>query len=133
MGRSEPAEPRTAMPSSGLPSAALVRGILAVLGARPGATSGLEGLGAAFERAGLGEVFRSWVGPGPNLPVTAAELVRALGEPAAGLAALAGTRGAELTAALARRLPEVVDRLTPAGTLPPGGVDLKALAACLRR
>ena len=95
MAPSEPADSERGTPDPPVRSAALLGAIFALFGA--------GGRGAAFERVGLGHVFRSWVGP-----------------------------GTELLAALARRLPQIVDRLTPDGTLPSGGVDLRTLAACLR-
>jgi uncharacterized protein YidB (DUF937 family) len=81
--------------------------------------AGLPALLARFERAGLGGIAHSWVGNGPNLPLSAGQLRSALGE--AGVAEL--TRGsalpaAEILAQVAAHLPAVVNRLTPDGRLP---------------
>ena len=124
MAPSEPADSEPGTPDPPVRSAALLGAIFALFGA--------GGRGAAFERVGLGHVFRSWVGPGTSIPVMAAEPARALGRLFNELATLASAPGTELLAALARRLPQIVDRLTPDGTLPSGGVDLRTLAACLR-
>ena len=93
--------------------------VVAWLGAQPGAApAGLGALAAAFERAGLGEAFASWIGPGPNRPVSAVDLERVLG--AESFARLARTSGADprrVAAGLAELLPRVIDRLTPDGVL----------------
>ena len=39
---------------------------------------GLQGVVSEFERNGLGPTVRSWVGTGPNDPVTAADIQRAI-------------------------------------------------------
>ena len=102
----------------------------ALLGGAPGGSlGGLAALAAAFERAGLGSTFASWVGLGPNEPVTGGELTRALGADWLGsLGVRSGQDPARLTAALAELLPHVVDQLTPDGRLPEGAGDPAALA-----
>ncbi|HUO80076.1 MAG TPA: YidB family protein [Steroidobacteraceae bacterium] len=109
-------------PPAGVDAAGLARTAVALLYGAPGA--GLGGLGRlrrAFEDAGLGAAFASWVGPGANRPLSAAELERALGaEAIAGLARAAGASPARVAAGLAELLPRVVDELTPAGELPGG-------------
>jgi uncharacterized protein YidB (DUF937 family) len=115
---------------AGVDAAGLARAAVALLGGEPGGSlGGLGALAAAFEAAGLGDAFRSWVGPGPNQPITAAELERALGTGAIGrLARSVGADPARVAAGLAELLPRVVDQLTPAGALPAGGGDPLALA-----
>ena len=107
-------------PAGAVDAAGLARTAVALLGTEPGsALAGLGGLRAAFERAGLGPAFASWVGTGPNAPISGAELERALGADAVGrLARSAGVEPARVAAALAELLPRVVDQLTPAGALP---------------
>ena len=39
----------------------------------------IQGAVAEFEKAGLGEKVKSWVSSGPNLPITAKEIQKALG------------------------------------------------------
>jgi uncharacterized protein YidB (DUF937 family) len=81
---------------------------------------GLPGLESAFDRAGLGATFASWVAVGPNLSVTPEEIDRALGPSLEAMAVAGRTERARLAASLAALLPQVIDRLTPGGRLPAG-------------
>lgn len=107
-------------PGSGVDAAGLARAAVGLLGAGEGRPlGGLSGLRAAFERAGLGAAFESWIGNGPNRPISASELASALGAEVVGrLARSAGADPARVAAGLAELLPRVVDQLTPAGVLP---------------
>src|SRR6185503_5891982 len=72
-----------------------------------------------FERSGHGEVARSWVGRGPNRPISPEKLEAALGED--GIKDLMQQTGMErddLLAMLSEHLPRVIDHLTPEGRLP---------------
>jgi uncharacterized protein YidB (DUF937 family) len=83
-----------------------------------GEQGGLTGLAQKFQSAGLGEVFQSWVGGGPNRPVDAADVNRALGdEHVQSLAAQSGISKERLLPLLAQYLPKLVDRLTPEGQM----------------
>ena len=80
---------------------------------------GLQGLVSEFERNGLGATVRSWVGTGPNQPISPADLQRALGpELLQRLAAKTGMSMQDLTEKLSHVLPQAVDGLTPDGALP---------------
>ena len=50
-------------------------------------SGGLDGLLAKLQQGGLGDIVQSWMGNGPNLPVSAEQITQALGNPQ--LAALA--------------------------------------------
>ena len=72
-----------------------------------------------LEQRGLGEIARSWVGRGPNRPITPEKLEGALGEDAIrDLMGETGMERNELLAALSEHLPRVIDHLTPEGRLP---------------
>jgi uncharacterized protein YidB (DUF937 family) len=62
------------------PAASPIGGVLANLlgGGQPG--SGLGGLLGAFQQAGLGHIAQSWVGNGPNEPVSPQQLQSVFGE-----------------------------------------------------
>jgi uncharacterized protein YidB (DUF937 family) len=109
--------------TGGVDAAALARAAAALLGGRQdGAPAGLAGLRTAFERAGLGDAFDSWVATGANTPITAADLERALGAESVGwLARSTGADPARVAAGLAAVLPELVNQLTPTGVLPAAG------------
>ncbi|MFE4862346.1 YidB family protein [Streptomyces sp. NPDC056670] len=60
----------------------------------------------------------SWISPGANEPVTAAEITDALGEEALGrVAGALGKDPAEAAAYLADRLPQATDAATPDGAV----------------
>jgi uncharacterized protein YidB (DUF937 family) len=80
---------------------------------------GLPAMINEFERNGFGPTVRSWVGTGPNQPISPADLQRALGpELLTQLAAKSGLSVQDLTQKLAQVLPQAVDKMTPDGTIP---------------
>jgi len=80
---------------------------------------GLGGLLDKLRQSGLGQHADSWVGKGPNLPVTGDQLQQALGSGAlSGLAAKLGIPVQQAGASMAQLLPELVNQLTPNGQLP---------------
>jgi uncharacterized protein YidB (DUF937 family) len=82
-------------------------------------TGGLHDLVESFKQTGQGDVADSWVGRGPNKPVTPQELERAIGpDTLATLTRQTGLSRDELLARLSRELPEAVDKYTPEGRLP---------------
>jgi uncharacterized protein YidB (DUF937 family) len=82
---------------------------------------GVQGVVNEFERNGLGATVRSWVGAGPNDPVSPDDVHRVLGpDLLQQLSAKSGLSVQELTEKLSSVLPHAVDRLTPDGTIPKG-------------
>ena len=80
---------------------------------------GLSDFANLFEKQGLGELVSSWIGTGPNLPVSESELTRALGgERVGALATRAGISQSDAGAVLAQLVPVLIDKLTPAGRAP---------------
>ena len=80
---------------------------------------GVQGLVRQFEQQGLGATVRSWVGTGPNQPISPDQIHQALGaETIKDLAAKFGLSNDELAKRLASVLPQAVDHMTPGGTLP---------------
>jgi len=80
---------------------------------------GLQGVVGEFEKNGLGATVRSWVGSGPNDPVSPADVHRVLGSDLLQqLSAKSGLSVQDLTEKLSHVLPQAVDRLTPDGTIP---------------
>lgn len=92
-----------------------VASVLAQMLGNDGAHGGLGGLVQQFERAGLGDLIASWIGGGKNLPVSASQLQEALGPQ---LSTLSGP----LLAMLPQLLPQIIDKLTPHGQAPQGGL-----------
>jgi uncharacterized protein YidB (DUF937 family) len=80
---------------------------------------GVQGVVNQFEKQGFGSTVRSWVGTGPNQPITADQIQQVLGSTAVQeLAAKAGLSVPELTAKLSQILPAALDKLTPGGVVP---------------
>lgn len=81
---------------------------------------GLHGLLADLEKNGLGPTVQSWVGKGENLPVTPEAIVNAIGtERIHAVADRLGIPRERVAELLAKVMPQVVDHLTPDGTVPP--------------
>ena len=97
-------------------------------------SGGLQGLVQKFQAAGLGDVVNSWIGTGQNEPVSPDQVHDALGhEQAESLAQHAGVPLDTLLAQLAQHLPGLVDKLTPQGEIPKGGILQTALSALGRK
>lgn len=80
---------------------------------------GVAGVVSQFEQQGLGATVKSWVGTGPNQPITPAQVQQALGsDTVAQLAAKAGLDPRDLLQKLSSILPQAIDKLTPAGAVP---------------
>lgn len=77
---------------------------------------GIQGILDKFKQGGLAEEAASWVGKGENLPVTAEQISRVLGNGAiADIAAKFGLSPETLSAQIAQHLPTMIDKLTPNG------------------
>jgi len=95
---------------------------------------GLAGLVQAFQQNGLGDVVASWIGTGQNQPITAGQIQAVLGSDAVKqIAAKMGLPPDAVSAKLAEMLPGAIDRLTPNGQLPEGGLLGQALSALRSR
>ena len=80
---------------------------------------GIQGVVNEFERNGLGPTVKSWVGTGPNQPISADQVQQVLGpDLLQQLSAKSGLSVQELTQKLSHVLPQAVDRLTPDGKIP---------------
>lgn len=88
-----------------------------------GAQGGLGGLMAKFQQAGLGDAASSWVGHGANQPVSGDQLTNVLGaDTMAGLAEKLGMSQGDAAGQLSSILPGLIDKLTPHGQAPAGGL-----------
>jgi uncharacterized protein YidB (DUF937 family) len=80
---------------------------------------GLQGVVSQFEKNGLGATVQSWVGTGPNQPISPDDVHRVIGpDLLQQLAAKSGLSTQELAQKLSQVLPQAVDRMTPDGTIP---------------
>jgi len=79
---------------------------------------GVQGVIAQLEQQGLGGTARSWIGTGPNQPITAAQIQQAFGSDTVNqLAAKVGLSPQDLAAKLSTMLPQAIDKLTPGGAV----------------
>lgn len=81
---------------------------------------GLNALLDQLRRSGYESQVNSWLGRGPNEPITAEDLQKVMGnEQVREMAAKLGIPVEELFPTLAKTLPEAVDRQSPDGQLQP--------------
>jgi len=98
-----------------------------------GVCGGLPGLLNMFNQKGLGDVVSSWVSTGKNLPISADQIQAVLGSSQVqALAAKAGIDPSKASAAIAEILPRLVDKATPNGQIPAGGL-LDTLSGLLKK
>ncbi|MDQ3058958.1 MAG: YidB family protein [Pseudomonadota bacterium] len=100
----------------------LIQMVLGLL-SNDGAQGGLGGLIAKFQQAGLGPVIASWIGGGPNAPVSGQQITSALGSgTVADMAGQLGLDSGEVAGQLSQLLPLLVNQLTPQGEAPAQGL-----------
>lgn len=117
--------------ASGNGQSPLMQIVVQLIQQHPG---GLQGLVEQFTKAGLGAQVQSWVGTGANLPVSADDLAKVFGGgsgPGQLLSQL-GVDPQQALGGLAQTLPDVVNQLTPHGTIDPGSLE-QGLGALLNR
>lgn len=102
----------------------------AALSALVGGEGGLDGLLDQLRAAGLGDQVDSWIGTGDNQPIDAQQLGAALGPDAAQrLSSSTGLDLGQLLPLIAAFLPQIVNMLTPNGSVPDGGLNGAASSA----
>ena len=80
---------------------------------------GMDGVVAELEQTGYGQQVKSWIGTGPNLPISTDEIKKALGsEKLKEIAASTGIPVDKAAEYLAQYLPTAIDKATPDGKLP---------------
>lgn len=106
----------------GNPKAQLLQAAIQMLANNQG--GGLQGMLGAFQNAGLGDALASWIGTGQNLPVSGEQIQQALGDGGQlqQLAQAAGLSEGDAAGHLSEMLPGLIDKLTPNGTMPQGGM-----------
>jgi uncharacterized protein YidB (DUF937 family) len=111
---------------SGGQNSGLLKGVMAMLQDKQ--TGGLNGLIESFKQKGLGNLISSWVGTGENAPISPDQVKEGMGsERLEKVAAQAGMSSDEAASKLSEHLPNVVDKLTPEGKVPEGGLLDKGL------
>lgn len=104
----------------------LLNGITSLLGNEQ--AGGLAGLVDRFKTNGLGDIVNSWVSTGKNLPITPEQIQKGLGsDTIKNLASQADIAPDQIASQLSQLLPQVVDKLTPDGTIPQGDLLSKGM------
>lgn len=98
----------------------LLPAVLGMLGGNSAVgQSGMHQLVDTMDAKGMGDVAQSWVGTGPNQPITAAQVEQLLTpEQLAQLATSSGLPPDQVSQGVAAVLPDVVNHLTPGGKVP---------------
>ena len=104
--------------------------LLQAINEHPG---GIQGLASAFQQGGLGGAFNSWVGGGPNQPVSGDQIQGVLANSTLldSFAAKAGISPEIAHTVMAQLLPVVINHVTPNGQAPAAGTDLMSMAGSL--
>lgn len=101
-------------------------GMASVLGgllANNGEAGGLDGLLEKFKQAGMADQVNSWIGNGQNLPISAEQISQILGSDVVrNIAAKLGIDPDQAAQQLSALLPGLIDKLTPNGQTPVGGL-----------
>jgi uncharacterized protein YidB (DUF937 family) len=91
---------------------------------------GVSGLAEKFRNGGLGATFSSWVSTGANQLASPQQIEAVLGNAQVqAFAKLLGIDTAQASDFLAKTLPQLIDKLTPDGTLPAETVAVASSAA----
>ena len=100
----------------------LINVVVGMLGNDSGG-GGLGSLVAQFNKSGMGDVIGSWISSGQNLPVSGDQLSQVLGsDTIANIARQLGVSHGDAAGQLSQILPQIVDKLTPHGQAPAGGL-----------
>ena len=103
-------------------NAALLNAVVSMLG-NDSQAGGLAAILGKAQQSGLGDVVTSWIGHGQNLPISGDQLSSILGsDMVANIAKQLGVSHGDAASQMSKVLPDVVDKLTPHGQLPQGGL-----------
>lgn len=92
------------------------------MGGGQGMAGGIGGLLSSFQQAGLGHIAESWIGNGPNQPVSPGQLQNVLGQDQVqNMASQAGMEPNDFLSQLSQHLPNAVHGMTPNGQMPDEG------------
>ena len=135
LSNSQPgAQPPAPGATQGVPGSVLLGTVISMLAnGQQSQGAGVGGLGdliGRFTQGGMGDVISSWIGHGQNMPISGDQLSKVLGSDVLGkIASQLGLTQGDAAHQLAQVLPEAVDRLTPQGQVPSGGLgdDMGAL------
>lgn len=92
------------------------------------AIGGVTGLVSKLKSQGLGDVVSSWIGTGANKGISSQQVLQLLGnDQVKQLAGKLGISADSVTQQVSKLLPQVVDKLTPNGSLPDSATLAKGM------
>ena len=104
----------------------LIRGVMEMISSREG--GGLGGIIQSFQQKGLGNIISSWISREPNQPISPSQVQEGLGnERMQKLSTQAGMSTDDTAKKLTQYLPDIIDKATPDGDAPEGGIVDKGL------
>jgi uncharacterized protein YidB (DUF937 family) len=107
----------------------LIEMVLGMIQNQPG---GLQGLINQFAKAGLGQQAQSWVSTGANMPISAEDLMKVLGQgQLQSMGSQFGLNPQQTAGGLSAILPEIINQLTPQGQVTQGN-EFDSLLGALR-
>ncbi|HPK31887.1 YidB family protein [Ottowia sp.] len=122
-GQQQPQQPQGGTGGLNMGLVAALAPILMSMLANNSSQGGLGGLLDKFTHAGAGDAAGSWVGSGANQPVSPDQVTQALGpDVISQIAAQLGIGHQQAAGGVAAVLPELIDKLTPHGQAPQGGL-----------
>jgi len=109
------------------PKGSQQRALIAVVLSLLQQSGGLQGLLRRMQQSGYGGQAQSWIGTGQNEPISPDVLSEILGKGRLQeLAQQLGMSQQDVASNIAQALPNVVDRMTPEGSIPADSDDLVA-------
>jgi len=87
-------------------------------------SGGIGGLLSRMQQAGYGGQAQSWIGTGQNQPIPPDALSQVFGGQLGQIAQQLGISHEQAATEVSQALPEVVDRMTPQGSVPAGDDDI---------
>jgi uncharacterized protein YidB (DUF937 family) len=91
---------------------------------------GLDGLVKKLGESGLDDKVKSWIGKGENLPISAEQIEKVLGnEHVAAVAQRLGISPEKASGQIADLLPKLIDRITPDAEVPDSETAKQRVAA----
>lgn len=114
--------------AGGLPGAMGKGALLAMVLQLLQQSGGIGGLLSRMQQSGYGAQAQSWIGTGRNQPISPDALSQIFGGQLGPIAQQLGLSHEEAASQVSQALPEVVDHMTPQGSIPAGDNDIVAQA-----
>ena len=95
-------------------------------------SGGIQGLLSKFSSHGLGDLVKGWISTGPNPPATPQNVEQVFGASQLNeLASKVGVTVSDISAHIAKLLPQLVDKMTPDGKVPDAQTEQNGLSSLL--